>query len=200
MSRPTWNRQTILLLALAAMAVLVAWKYGVFGGGEETSSVVAAPVDSIPAAEKRLEVLRRKAALVPGREAALKQVQAVLAERERAILTADTGDQAKAHLLELMHTLGAANGFDASGAEQLPQPKALGKDYGQVSVSQQFVCGIDQLVNFLAAIGNQPEALATENINISNRDDKNKTITVRLTLTGVVPKKLVPEKKGLAGL
>jgi hypothetical protein len=67
-----------------------------------------------------------------------------------------------------------------------------------VSVGQEFTCGIDQLVNFLAAIANQPEILATESIYIGAHGDKNKTVLVRLTLTGVVPRKLVPEKKGLA--
>jgi hypothetical protein len=50
-------------------------------------------------------------------------------------------------------------------------------------------------VNFLAAIANQPEVLATNEINITGGRDKKKTLQVRLSLSGVVPKKLLPVKK-----
>jgi len=134
-------------------------KYGVFSGSDSSASVAA--VDSVPLAEKRLELLRKKAATVPGREAVLKTGEAGLLEREKGIVLADTAQEAGAHLLETLHATAAANGFDARGANTLPQPKPLGKDYGQVSVGQDFTCGIDQLVNFLAAIAKQPEILAT---------------------------------------
>ena len=78
---------------------------------------------------------------------------------------------------------------------QFPEPKALGKDYGQVSVGQNFTCGIDQLVNFLSAIANEPEILATDTIIVAPVRNKNKDITVRLTLSGVIAKNLVPQKK-----
>ncbi len=67
-----------------------------------------------------------------------------------------------------------------------------------LSADGEFTCGIDQLVNFLAGIADQPEILATDSVFIGARGDKNKSVTVRLTLSGVVPRKLVPEKKGLA--
>jgi len=195
MSRPTLHRKSLLLLAAGVLLAAVLAKYGVFGGG--TDSLVTA-VDSVPVAEKRLEILRRKAATAPGREQALAKLQGELQAREKGIVVAGTAEQARAHLLELLHSLAAQNGFDASGADLLPEPKPLGKDYGQVSVGQNFTCGVDQLVNFLTAIANQPETLATESIYIANRNSKDKTVQVRLTLAGVVPRKLVPEKKGLA--
>ena len=68
-----------------------------------------------------------------------------------------------------------------------------------VSVGETFTCGIDQLVNFLAAMANEPELLATDEIQHHGRPDKNKNIQVRLNLSGVVPRKLVPDKKGRAG-
>ena len=73
--------------------------------------------------------------------------------------------------------------------------KPLGNDYGEVSVSVAFNCGIDQLVNFLTAIANEPQVLATNEINISGGGDKKKILQVRLSLSGVVPKKLLPVKK-----
>jgi hypothetical protein len=101
-------------------------------------------------------------------------------------------------LLDVLHKTALANGFDSNGAVQLPEPKALGKDYGQVSVGQNFTCGIDQLVNFLSVIANEPEILATDTINLIPNRDKNKNITVRLIFSGVIARKLVPEKKGVS--
>ena len=194
MNVSTQNRKPILFGVAAVLLVAVLARYGVFSGSSTAPTV--APVDSVPVAEKRLEALRKKAAAAPGREQALEKVKAELLAREKGIVLADTSEEARAHLLETLHATAGANGFDARGANTLPQPKPLGKDYGQVSVGQDFTCGIDQLVNFLAAIANQPEILATESIYIGARGDKNKTVQVRLTLSGVVPRKLVPEQKG----
>jgi hypothetical protein len=186
------NRQMMLFGTLAVMLAGVLVRYGALGGGQ--GSLVASH-DSIPVARQRLEILRRKAATVPAREAILKQVTAELHEREKGIVQAATAEQARAHLMDVLHTSAKANGFDSQGASQLPEPKALGKDYGQVSVGQNFTCGIDQLVNFLAAIANEPEILATDTIIVVPVRNKNKDITVRLTLSGVIPKNLVPQKK-----
>jgi hypothetical protein len=185
------SRKLMLFGTLMVLAAGVLVRYGVVGGG---SSVVASH-DSIPVAKQRLEILRRKAATVPAREAILKQVTAELQEREKGIVQAATAEQARAHLMDVLHTTAVANRFDSTGASQLPEPKALGKDYGQVSVGQNFSCGIDQLVNFLSDIANEPEILATDTIFIAPVRNKNKDITVRLMLSGVIAKSLVPEKK-----
>jgi hypothetical protein len=62
-----------------------------------------------------------------------------------------------------------------------------------------FVCGIEQLVNLLAALANnQPQILATNEISVVGGSDKKKNIQVRLTLSALVPRKLIP-KRGAAG-
>ena len=193
MSSLSRSRRLTLFGTAGVMLAAVVVRYGAFSG-DQTSVVVAH--DSIPVAQQRLEILRRKAALVPGREAVLKQVQAELAQREKGIVQENTAEQARAHLMELLHQTAKANGFDTKGATQLPEPKALGKDYGQVSVGESFTCGIDQLVNFLSAIANEPEILATDQVFVAPVPDKNKDITVRLIFSGVIPKKLLPVKKG----
>ena len=186
------NRKIVLFGAVVVLFVAVLFRYGVLGGGN--GSVVASR-DSIPVAKQRLEILRRKAATVPAKEAILKQVTAELHDREKGIVQAGTAEQARAHLMDVLHTAAVANGFDSQGASQLPEPKALGQDYGQVAVGQNFTCGIDQLVNFLSAIANEPEILATDTINVAPVRNKNKDIAVRLTLSGVIAKSLVPDKK-----
>jgi hypothetical protein len=186
------GRKILLFGTLAVMIAGVFVRYGVVGGDQ--GSVVASR-DSIPVAKQRLEILRRKAATVPAKEAILKQVTAELQARETGIVKAPTAEQARAHLMDVLHKAAGTNGFDSQGALQLPEPKALGQDYGQVAVGQNFTCGIDQLVNFLSAIANEPEILATDTIIVSPVRNKNKDITVRLIFSGVMPKSLIPEKK-----
>ncbi len=185
------NRRTLYLL-VGGLAFIAVLRWGVYG---DRSTTVAAAVQTVPAAEKRLELLRQKAATVPGKEALLKQVSAELAEREKGVLQADTAAQAQVQLLDIIHRVAAANGFDARGAEELREARALGTDYGEVSVTVAFTCQIDQFVNFLAQLANEPEILATNSIHINSLNDKKKSIQVRLNLSGVVLRKLVPVKK-----
>jgi hypothetical protein len=116
--------------------------------------------------------------------------------REKGIIDAPTAAQAQAQLMEIIKRVASANGFDAHGVDSIPEPKPLGADYGQVTVTQTFTCGIDQFVNFLAALANEPQILATDEIQVSGGTDKRKNVQVRLTLSGVVARKLVPQKKG----
>jgi hypothetical protein len=185
-----------LLIILATLAVSVVLRFAFFSGGAGAPTVVAA-VDTIPLAEKRLQKLREQAATLAPREALLKQVTAELATREQGIIKADTVPQAQAYLLDTIHRIAAVNNIDARGAEQFTEPKPLGDAYGIVTVTASFTCAIEQLVNFLAQLDSQPEIIATNEIHITGGHDKNKTVQVRVSLSGVVARKLVPVRKGL---
>ena len=190
MKRLTRKRKPLLFGTLGVMLASVMVRYGAFSAGQE----VVVAHDTIPVAKQRLEILRRKAAQVPGKEAVLKRVLGELDVREKGVVQAETAEQARAHLMEVLHLTALANGFDTTGTSQLPEPKALDKHYGQVSVGQNFTCGIDQLVIFLSAIANEPEILATDSISLQPVRNSNKEIQVRLVFSGVIPKKLIPMK------
>jgi len=196
MTLAAMDRKTFIALAAAAGAIALAI-IRLAGAGDSGAAVVSA-TESIPQAEQRLQRLRRLAGTVPGKEDLLQKVSAELKTREAGVLQAETAAQAQAQLLETIHRLAAQNGFDARGAEQLSEPRTLGNDYGEVSVVETFTCGIDQLVNFLSDLAREPRLLATSEIHISGGNDKKKNLQVRLTLSGVVPRKLVPVKKQVA--
>jgi hypothetical protein len=184
-----------LLAVVGVLAIAVALRYTVFSGDSRPAAAVA-QVTSVPVAEKRLEKLREQAATVAAKEAILKDVRAELDLRDKGVIKADTGAQAQAHLLDTIHRIASNNGFDARGADQFTEVKPLGTDYGVVSVTESFTCGIEQLVNFLSILANEPEILATSDIHISGGNDKNKNVQVRLSISGVVSRNLVPRKKG----
>ena len=182
------------LAIVGAGVVLIFLRLGLH---DDSAAPVVPSVNSIPAAERRLERLRQLAATVPGKEAVLHQAEAELQAREAGILKADTAPQAQAQILDAIRQAATANGIDARGAEEL-RVRPLANEYGEVSVEETFTCGIEQLVNLLAELADRPQILATNEISISGGTDKQKKVQVRLTVSGVVPKKLIPAKKGLA--
>jgi hypothetical protein len=183
-----------LLIVLGVMAVAVAIRFATYSG--DSGPTVVAAVDSIPAAEKRLLRVREQAATIGAKEGLLKQVTAELQAREKGLIQAETAAQAQAMLLETIRRLAQQNGFDARGADQFTEAKPLGDAYAMVSVTVTFTCAIEQLVNFLAMLDGQPEILSTNEINVTGTRDKGKAIQVRLGLSGVGPRKLIPPKKG----
>jgi len=190
------RRSRAMLVAGAALLIpAAAWRFGLFAGFA-AGTVPAA--EAIPIVENRLQSLRVKAASLPGKEERLRQAKVELATREKGILKADTKAQAQAQLLELVQFIAKANGIEVRGVERMGESVMSG-DYGEVSVEVAFVCGIDQLVNLMAALADQPQILATNELRVSGGNDKNKNIQVHLTVGAPVARKLLPEKKGGQG-
>lgn len=186
----TLDRKTAILW-ISGVAVILILRFFVFA---DRSPAVVAASESVPMAERRLERLRQIAATVPGKEVLMKQAFGELETREKGMLKAETSAQAQAQLQELLHKVGEANGIDIRGLEDM-RVKPFGADYGEASVTVRFTCLIEQLVNLLAALANERELLSTNQIQITGGPDKKKNIQVRLTLSGVVSKKLSQEKK-----
>lgn len=159
----------------------------------------AAAANGTEVLEKRLSNSRALLLQVPDKQAVLKQAQADLGVREKGLLVADTAAQAQAQLFQILRRVGRAQGPPIEvRATEIGQARLFGEDYGEVSVAVSFECGIEQLVNLLADLGAQPELLATSEIRIGQATGAQKVIPVRLTISGIVPRKLIPEKKGLS--
>src|SRR5579872_6944162 len=142
------DRRQVILLA-AGLAVIAILRFVVLA--DRTGSAVVAPTESIPLAERRLERLRQMASTLNGEEQMLKQAQAELATREAGMLKADTRPQAQAQLINLVQAVAKANGIDSHGVERMADA-LVSNDYGEVTVEVAFTCGIEQLVNLLAAL------------------------------------------------
>lgn len=187
------------LLAFFVVSMLLALMVR-FWPASSSVPVVAASTGSVPQAEARLARLRDIAATVPVKEELLKKVSADLASREKGLIVADTLAQAQAQLIQIVRTLGRAEtppveirtteGFGVH---------PLGDVYGEASVSMHIECRIDQLINLLSALASQRELVSTSDLRITAANPKEKTVGVRLTVSGIVPRKLVPERKGASG-
>jgi hypothetical protein len=162
-----------------------------------SGTIAAASTDSVSTAEKQLAKLREAAATVPQKQEILKQLSGDLAAREKGVINADTAPQAQAQIIQILRKLGHDENPPVEiRSQEMGAVNKLGDIYGEVFVSVQIECGIDQLVNILVGLAARPELVASNELRITSANPKNKTIGVRLTVSGVVPRKLVPGKKG----
>ncbi len=193
MNLTTRDRRAVALLGLGLLTVIVL-RYGVYG---QRQTAVVAATDSVPLAEKRLARLTQVAATVPAKQSLAKKISSEVTLREKGIIQAPTAQQAQAHLLETIRRVAKAEHIDVRGGE-FPELRPLGNEYGEAAVSVNFECHIEDLVNFLADLTKESELLATNEVRVASGNPKTKMLSVRLTLAGVVPRGLVPVKKGFA--
>ncbi|MBK9168511.1 MAG: hypothetical protein IPM24_13725 [Bryobacterales bacterium] len=184
------DKRALVLLALLAAAMLI-WR---FGPGSDDAPVEAS-VDTIALTERTLSGLRATAAVAPIKEEALEKAREQLAAREKGLLTGETAEQAQAQLLQIARRVGKQEGLDLRGGEFSPI-RPLAEEYGEVTVSVTFECAIEQLVNLLASLSEQPELLATSELQLTVVNEKEKRLRARLTLSGIVAGELVPKQKG----
>jgi hypothetical protein len=197
MTTGTFDRKTALLLFGGVGAILLL-RFVVLADRSSSDGVVVAASESVPMAEARLRRMRELAATLPVREQQFQQAAADLQLREKGMLKAETGAQAQSLLQEKLRRIGEVNGIDIRGLEDA-RVRPLGTDYGEAMVFVRFSCRVEQLVNLLAQLANEPELLATNQIQITGSTAKEKVLQVRLGLSGVVSQKIAKEKKG-AGL
>lgn len=192
MSLSERDQRALKYLAIAATVAGVAYFWP---DGSAPASVAAASSPQV--LEQKLKRSHNLMTQLPDKQAAMKQLEADLALREKGLLTADTAAQAQAQLFQILRRVGQTQGPPVEiRTNEIGQARPFGADYGEVSVSVSMECGIEQLVNLLADLGAQPELLATSEIRIGAAAGNEKKIPVRLTVSALVPRKLIPEKKG----
>lgn len=188
------DRRALLLLGVG-IAALLGWRlWNARDASIATDATVQLP---IPVLEKRLVSLRERAALNPAKKEVREQLAKVVEDRETALIRAETPQQAQAALLAKVRAVleRQAPPLQAGQVDMAPIGGA-GEDYGEVAVTVAFPCAIEQLVNVLADIRAMPDAVATRNIAISLANRQKKMLNVRLTVSALTPRELVPEPTG----
>src|SRR5581483_3465985 len=179
--------------------ILLYWAAG-SSSSVSTTKVVAA-VDTVDGAERRLANLRRQLSTRQAKQALLKQVSNELTDREKGLIPGDTADQAQAQLLQILKRVGREQNPPLEIRQvEFAQPRAYGDAYGTVTVSVTIDSRPDELVNYLTAISALPELTATEEIRTSQANAKQKNMPVRITVSGIVARRLIPDRKGLPQL
>lgn len=184
------DRRALLLLAPCVVISLAVYFWPQSAGVETPSAV------SIPQMERRVRQLKALSAAVPARLEVQKKVSDELAKREKGLIQAETAAQAQAQMIQVVRRIAQAQKPPIDfRATELGQVKRFGKEYGEVVATISVDCGIDQLINLLADIGNQPEYIAVRGLTLAGVNGKQKLIPARITLGALVPKRLAPAKK-----
>lgn len=192
MTMTTRDRRALIVLAVAGVALAI-YLLATGSGTTPTAQVVSLNSTQL---RQRLAQLRQTAAVLPAREVLLKQATADLADREHGIIQAGTAAEAQSELLQTAVRLGKTNGLEVRSSD-FGAPKVFG-DYGIVYATVSFDCHVEQLLNFLADLTREPELIVpSEERIVASGNAKDKMMTVRMVLAGVVAKKLIPEKKAL---
>ena len=193
------DKRALILLGATCVLMLLYW---LSGQSPSTSGTkIAAAVDNVDRDERRLAGLRKQIATLSGKEAVLKQVSAEVADREKGLLPGDTAEQAQAQLLEILKRIGKDQNPPLEIRQvELSQPQPYGDAYGVVTIAVNMECRIEELVNFLASVGSQPEIIGTDDVRFGASKQKEKTMPVRITVSGLVSRRLTPAKKGLPQL
>jgi hypothetical protein len=184
------DRRALLLLAVA-LAVTLIVKYA----GEGEPGVVE-PEYTSARGERSLLQLRKMAGSAPARQEVRDRLAKELESREKGLIVAENAAQAQAQLLQVLRRVARAQQppLNFRSTEFLPAA-AFGESYGRIAVSINVDWGIEQIVNFLADLGNQPELLAATDLQFSMTQTREKTIPARMVISGLVPKRLAPAAK-----
>lgn len=200
MTLQTRDKRALILLAIAAALILLYWISG-SSPAVSSSPKVAASLDTVERAERRLDVLRRQVSTLNGKEKLLKQTSAELAQREDGLIPGDTAEQAQAQLLGILKRIASEQNPPLEIRQvELSQPQPYGDAYGMVSVAVNMDCRIEELVNFLAGVAAQREIMSTDEVRFGVSRPKEKIMPVRITVAGLVARRLIPVRKGLPQL
>ena len=178
-------------IAMALFATFYYWP---------ASDAVATPegrFTDIPTAEQRVARLRQLAASLPVREKVLDDARKELASRELGLVHSPTTAQQQAGLLQTVRRLARAQSIELQQSE-IGAVQPFGKAYGEALVTVSFTCRIEQLVNLVADISAQKELVATREMQVRQAEEKRKTVFVRLTISAVTPKEMLPATAGKA--
>ena len=186
------DRRALLLLG-AALVVFLVLQFGVLprsAAGPESSTPVAV-------LERRLARLQQVERQKPRAAAAAEAASLDLAEVEKGLLKAATPAQASAEMQQILRDLLRGQGMNMQSSE-FGAIRPAGEDYAQVPLTVNFNCGIEQWINFMAALRNSPQVLSTVEVRLTSADLKNKTVQVRMIVAGYIPAALtkVPAAAG----
>lgn len=183
--------------ALALLAVCTVVFTAVYLWPENGAAPVVGPAVTPEQMEQRVLRLRRMAAGASGREEALQSAKQELDRRQQGMFRAESAAQAQAQMLEVVRRIARnqPETFSLRGTE-FAQPRPLGDAYAEIVMTLVVESPIEQLVTFLVDVSNQPELIAVSAVQLGQATGNRKIIPARLTLTGVAPRSLAPEKKG----
>ena len=188
------DRRAIKFLAWAIIPSLLFWLWPSRDDASAVKPAVTALVNTPAGLEQQLQRLRLKDSHIPEKQDHLKDLQNQLDAREKGLIVADTLPQSQALLAQALRATARQEGFELRSLIVTPA-SIYGGEYGQIGIQIGAECQIDQIVNFMADLTRRSELLSTDDIRVNLVNVKTKQLQFSVVVTGLVPKRLVPEKR-----
>jgi len=183
------DRRALTLLGVAVGLFLVL-QLDIFAPSSASGS--PASDAALDALEQRLQLAQVQARQRPLIEAELSAAQRRLEKVEGRLLESADPALAQAEMRSFIGQLLEAEGIPLR-VSRFATVKLEQDRYAQVPLVVEFTCGIEQMVNFMAAIANSSRLLATRNIRIRPDKPEVKSIAVTMTVAGYLPMDRAPE-------
>ena len=191
------DRRALTFLGVAVGLFLVL-QLDIFAPSSASGSTTSdAALDAL---EQRLQLAQVQARQRPLTEAELSAAQRRLEKAEGRLLASADPALAQAEMRSLVGQLLDAEGIPLR-ASRFATVTLEQDRYAQVPLVVEFTCGIEQMVNLMAAIANSSALLATRDIRIRPDKPEVKSIAVTMTVAGFLPLDRAPElaEKAAAG-
>lgn len=140
---------------------------------------------NLPVRERTLHKYRNAVATKALRDAEGATLGTRVREAEAGLLTGETPAIASAELRQWMQQLASEHSIEVRTSQFLPV-KPLSDDYWQVPLGLQVQGRMDSLVSFLKAFGASPKVLSVQQLSIVSSANKEKLLTVNLTVAGIL--------------
>lgn len=176
------DRRALVILGGAVALILAIY----FWPEPKIETIGAAP-SNVEQAAARLQRVRQEAAQFPLREEMRAKAAAELANLEKGLIPADTIPQAQAQMLQVVRRVARSQSppLELKSAD-FGTARSVGEHYAELIETLTIECQIEQLINFMADLSSQPELLAVDELHIAATNNKQKSINVRMTVSGLV--------------
>jgi Tfp pilus assembly protein PilO len=148
--------------------------------------------ESIEVIEQKFRLTRAHAGRVPLVQAQAKSVQENLERIEKGLLASQNIALAQAEMRQILERLLQAEDIAMKNAKFV-SAESKSDHYAAVPIAVNFSCRIEQLVNWVAAVGNASQLLSTSSIRIDSPNLDSKTVRVTATVAGFLPASRAPE-------
>lgn len=185
----TRDKRALIILGVTLVLFMLLQSDLFFPTGFSSESVNSESLEGI---ERQFRLTRARAGRVPLVQAQAKTVQENLERMEKGLLASQNVALAQAEMRQILERSLQAEDIVMANA-RFVSAESKNDHYAAVPITVNFSCRIEQLVNWVAAVGNASQLLSTIKIRIDSPNSDSKTVRVTATVAGFLPVSRAPE-------
>ena len=185
----TRDKRALIILGVTLVLFMLLQGDLFFPTGFSSESVNS---ESLEVIERQFRLTRARAGRIPLVQAQAKTVQENLERMEKGLLASQNIALAQAEMRQILERSLQAEDIVMENA-RFVSAERKNDHYAAIPITVNFSCRIEQLVNWVAAVGNSSQLLSTIKIRIDSPNSDSKTVRVTATVAGFLPASRAPE-------